>query len=127
MAVGGVCRGGIVAASRFRIEQDGGDDGLQISPLPRSEAYSRTAEHAAIERCCDALHIRGAGVAGHQVLNQLLANKRRQARLRENIVERALQIRRRVLPSWKRYGGAVDRQQRLRGGVVIGVERFHGS
>ena len=59
------------------------------------------------------------------MLNQLLANERRQAGLRENIVQRAAQIGLSRLTRRKRDCGAVHREQCLRGRIVIALERNH--
>ena len=110
-----------VSAPRFRVQQNRGDGRLHIAA--RAGAESR--ELPRHERIRHALHIGGAGIAAHQMLDQLLANERRQTRLRENVVERAVQIRHRRLPRRKHRGRAARGQKRLRGRIVIAFHRHH--
>ena len=79
-----------------------------------------------IENSGDALDVGGAGIAGHQMLDQLLANKGRQTGLSENIVQSAAQIRLRRLTRRKSGGRAIHGEKRLCGRIVIALERDHG-
>ena len=92
MTVGWVRCGSRVATPRFRIHENGRNYRLHIATLARTNRHTVTAERAADKNIRHALDIGAAWVAGDEMLNQLLANKWRQAGLRENVVERACQI-----------------------------------
>ena len=114
-----------VPTPRFRIQQNGGNHGLHVAALPGTNGHASAAERAADKNIGHTLDVGAAGIAGDQMLNQLLANKWRQAGLRENIVERACQIGLRGLPGRQNGSRAIDREKRFGGGIVIALERDH--
>ena len=83
VAVAGIRCGGIVAAARFGIEQDGSDHCLHVA------AHARAI---VLENFGHALDISGTWITGHKMLNQLARNKRRKIWMIENVVNRAVEI-----------------------------------
>ncbi len=81
MAVAGIRSGGIVAAARFGIEQDGGDHRLHIA------AHARAI---VLENLGDALNVSGTWIAGHKMLDQLARNERRKIWMIEDVVDGAV-------------------------------------
>ena len=88
--VGFWCSAGIVAGPRFGVRQDSRDHSLAY----RRHARCRHSENTLEMRLIYA----GTGIAGHQMLNQLLADERRHGRLRHQSVEHGFEILLRGLP-----------------------------
>src|SRR5208337_915647 len=98
----------------FRIEENGGDDGLQI------------ATHAAavvVEDLGNTADISGTRIAGDQFLNQLLANKWAHVGVIENVLQAGVEIGLDVAAGGKHH--AV--QQYFGGLAVVLLVRKHGA
>ena len=76
---------GFDIAASFRVEQNGANDFRHIAPV--NFAALNIAEHIG-----DATNVSRCRVAGDELLNQQFADKRRDVRMIEDIVNRRVQI-----------------------------------
>ena len=114
VAVGGLIVAAVVVGAGFRVQQYGGDHRLHIA------AHALTV---VVESRRDARNISGAGIALHQVLDQLRADERPDVRVIEDVVERVVQILQRSDAG--RRDIAVE--QLLRAGIMLRWIRNHGA
>ncbi len=88
LSVGADGGGRRVAAPGFRIQQNGGQRGLHVAAFPRTIAI----EFSAGEGLRHALHVGGAGIAGHQLLDQLRGDEWRKIWMIEDYRKNGVQF-----------------------------------
>src|SRR5580704_17435258 len=118
MAIRADGRRGVVATTRFGVEEDCCYHSFHIAANARAVIFENRG---------DSLNVCRAWIAGYEMLNELARKEGRQIRMVEDVVERAVEILFSRLPRRKQASRCRIRilKQLLRGGVVVGIDRDH--